>query len=137
MYRIIEIRVCSGKKGPRRCWCSYWTANYKDSRRTDRNAKHIVPERNSVGRSEAIRRVIEDLLRRHLVADGVVHIQVERLLGFGQLLPEEDALSSKGVEHGASLSGQKFGVGISNLFLAVVDPVILACAKKCVLALKV
>ena len=101
------------------------------------DAKHIVPERNSVGRSEAIRRVIEDLLRRHLVADGVVHIQVERLLGFGQLLPEEDALSSKGVEHGASLSGQKFGVGISNLFLAVVDPVILACAKKCVLALKV
>lgn len=99
--------------------------------------KHIVPERNGVGRSETIRGVVEDLLRRHLITDGVVHIHVERLLGFGQFLPEEDALSSKGMEHGASLSGQKFGVGISNLFFAVVDPVILARAKKCVLALKV
>ena len=67
------------------------------------DAEHIVSERNSIRSPKAIWRVVEDLLRRHLETDGVVHIHIESLLRPGQFLPEEDALSSEGVEHRTSL----------------------------------
>ena len=44
------------------------------------DAKKIISETNCVGRSETVRGIVEDLFRRHLITDSVIHIHVQSLL---------------------------------------------------------
>ena len=101
------------------------------------DAKKIISETNRVGRSETVWGIVEDLFRRHLITDSVIHIHVQSLLRLRKFLPQKNTLSGECVKNSSFLCCQKSHIGVRDFIIGVIDPVILTCTKEGVLTFKV
>jgi AraC-like DNA-binding protein len=84
-----------------------------------------------------VRRIVEDLFRRHLITDSVIHIHVQRLLRLWKFLPQKNTLSGECVKNSSFLCCQKSHIGVRDFIVGVIDPVILTRTKEGVLTFKV
>ena len=101
------------------------------------NAQHSVSEGDSVRGAVAILGIVEHLLALHLIADGVVHKHVQRLLTFGQFLPKGDTAAGEFMQFGSLQGRHKILVAVSQLIGIIIDPMILASAQERMASLKV
>lgn len=90
----------------------------------------VIPESDGVCGPKADRRVEQGLLRRHPISDCIVHVQIERLSGLGELDPHTDKAGSQVVQLATSDSLAVSEICSDQLLIVVPNPVVLACAEK-------